>query len=75
VALDGTGNRAQAAADATDMGQQIRKTGIDSIVIDTGARPDQSLSQLATAMAGHYIALPRANAERLSDSVSSHLMA
>ncbi len=46
---------------------------MDAIVIDTGNRPDQSLKTLAVTMHGDYIALPRADAKRLSDTVSETL--
>ena len=75
IALDGTPNRKAAAADAQHLGAQIGLQHIDSIVIDTGNRPEQSLKSLSQAMNGHYVALPRADAKRLSDAVSASLKA
>jgi magnesium chelatase subunit D len=75
IALDGTPNRKIAAEDAVAMGHQIRASGFDTIVIDTGNRPEQSLKSLADAMAGHYITLPRADAKHLSETISTTLKA
>ena len=73
IALDGSANREQAAKDALHAGRQIATRSVDTIVIDTGIRPDQSLKVLATTMQGDYIALPRADAKRLSETVSETL--
>ena len=73
IALDGSANRDQAAKDALHSGQQIAARNVDTIVIDTGNRPDQSLKTLANTIRGDYIALPRADAKRLSDTVSETL--
>ncbi len=73
VALDGTGNRGQAATDAQTVARAVRGAGHASIVIDTGQRPEQSLSRLATVMDGTYLPLPRASAEHLSAAVAATL--
>ncbi|MFK7837165.1 MAG: magnesium chelatase subunit D [Sulfitobacter sp.] len=75
VALDGTPNRADAARDATQIATQIAQAGIDSIVIDTGRRPEPALNRLAHALRGHYVSLPRADAHALSETVSTALSA
>ena len=69
IALDGSPNRAQAAADATRAAQDIATAGFDAIMIDTGQRPDQSLHQLARTMGAHYVPLPRADAKRVSAAI------
>jgi magnesium chelatase subunit D len=73
IALDGAANRAQAAEDATAMARAIRAQGVPALVIDMGARPEAQLRTLAAEMAGPYLALPRADAGRLSAAVSAAL--
>ena len=73
VALDGSANRAQAGQDAQDMAQALRSNGVDSLVIDTGNRPAAALAELALRMDAPYIALPRADARKLSDTVTATL--
>lgn len=75
VALDGSANRTQAGADATDMARVLRATGVESLVIDTGNRPAAALATLAKDMNAAYIAMPRADARKLSDAVTSTLEA
>ena len=69
IALDGQASRAMAADDALKVARGLRVAGIDSIVIDTGNRPEPQLRTLSEALDGTYLPLPRANAERLSDAV------
>lgn len=66
IALDGSANRAQAEEDALKLATTIRASGLPSIVIDTANRPQPSLQTLAKALDAPYIALPRADAHRLS---------
>ena len=73
VPLDGQSGRARARDDAERMARILASSGIDSLVIDTGARPEQALQRLSDTLNAPYLALPRANAERLSASVSSAL--
>lgn len=73
VALDGAGNRVQAAADAQRMAQMVRAQGIDALVIDTGNRPEPALSALAQTLGAIYLPMPRADAARLSQSVAAAL--
>ena len=73
VALDGSADRAQAASDASDMARHIARAGIDSIVIDTGRRPERALRDLSLSLRGRYVSLPRANAQALSETVSAAL--
>ncbi len=75
IDLSGNANREAAARDALQIGHEIGAQGIDSIVIDTGNRPEQSLKMLAQAMSGHYLPMPRADARRLSEAVSASLEA
>jgi magnesium chelatase subunit D len=73
IALDGTANRQQAAADALQIARVLRAHGTDAIVIDTGNRPEPALRILAQTLDAAYLPLPRANAERLSASVATIL--
>ncbi|QUJ78392.1 magnesium chelatase subunit D [Sulfitobacter albidus] len=73
MTLDGTPDRARAAQEAQRAGLALRAAGIDTMVIDTGRRPERALATLAAQMGGHYLALPRADARRLSDAVTATL--
>lgn len=73
VALDGSANRVAAAEDAQRVARGLRRMGMDSIVIDTGNRPERQLRTLSEILDGTYLPLPRANAERLSEAVSAAL--
>lgn len=73
VALDGTPGRDRAAADATALALTLREQGIGALVIDMGARPEASLADLARAMDATYLALPRADAGRISQAMTAAL--
>ncbi len=73
IALDGTANRERAADDATRLARALRATGTPAVVIDTATRPQDALRALAAALDAPYIALPRADAHRLSSAVSAAL--
>ncbi|TGD66099.1 magnesium chelatase subunit D [Tabrizicola sp. WMC-M-20] len=73
IALDGTANRALAEEDAQRLARAIRATGLPSIVIDTANRPQPGLAAMARAMDAPYLALPRADARRLSGVLSAAL--
>ena len=73
VALDGSNDRAQAAADALMLAQKIAEAQITALVIDTTIRPEKTLQTLAGKMRAHYIALPRSDAKSVSGAVSSAL--
>ncbi|MEM9425275.1 MAG: magnesium chelatase subunit D [Pseudomonadota bacterium] len=71
IALDGRGNREQAGQDARSMARWIRSMGVPAIVLDLGTRPQPALATLAREMAGTYLPLPRANAERMSKTLGA----
>ena len=73
VTLSGKPDRAQAAEEATRLARQIAGEGIDTIVIDTGRRPERALQELSLSLRGRYVSLPRADAQRLSNSISNAL--
>jgi magnesium chelatase subunit D len=73
IALDGTANRERAADDATRLAGALSATGTPAVVIDTATRPQEALRALAGVLRAPYIALPRADAHRLSTAVSAAL--
>lgn len=73
IALDGTANRAQAGADATRMAGAVRAAGIAGLVIDMSNRPQPALAALGHTLCAPYIALPRADAHRLTGAVNAAL--
>lgn len=73
MALDGTANRTQAGYDAQTVARALRNANIDSIVIDTGRRPERALAQIADILGATYIALPRADAHSMSNAVARTL--
>lgn len=73
IALDGTANRERAGEDATRLARALRATGTPAVVIDTATRPQEALRALAGALDAPYVALPRADARRLSTAVSAAL--
>ena len=73
VALDGKADRGQAAQDASELARQLAAKGVEGLVIDTGNRPERALANLARDMCAPYLALPRADAKKLSAAVSDSL--
>lgn len=71
IALDGQADRKKAAQDAQQIAQLLRSDRIEAIIIDTGNRPEPALRHLSQTLDGTYVALPRADAARLSQSLSA----
>lgn len=71
VALDGTQDRKRATEDAESVADWLRGAGIESIVLDTGVRPQKALVSLAQRMGAEHIALPRSNAAGLSRAIET----
>ncbi|MDT8345770.1 MAG: protoporphyrin IX magnesium chelatase, partial [Thermohalobaculum sp.] len=69
VARDGAGGRARAAEEAQAAARHLRADGVSAILIDTSPRPGAEARAIAGAMGAQYLALPRADARRLSDAV------
>lgn len=67
----GDANRTQAMSDAEAMAKQFHAHAIEALVIDTGARPERKLKELAVQMRAQYLAMPRADAERLSRAIEA----
>jgi len=73
IALDGTSNRATAATDAENVARMLRGQGLDALVIDMSNRPQAPLEALSATLGATYTALPRANAQKLSEAVTAAL--
>lgn len=73
IALDGRADRAQAGGDAQTMARALRAQGFPGLIIDMGPRPEAGLRALAGVMDAPYLALPRANAARLSGAIGAVL--
>jgi magnesium chelatase subunit D len=73
VALDGRGDRVQATQDAEMIARQLVAQGLPGVVIDTATRPGDAPAALADCMGARYLALPRADAARISTAVSAAL--
>ncbi len=73
IALDGTADRPRAEDEALRLARQIRASGTPTLVIDVANRPQASLRTLAQIMDAPYLALPRADARRLSSALGAAL--
>ena len=73
IALDGSADRAAAAADGLTIARALRGSGLPALVIDIANRPQGALSRLAEAMGAPYVPLPRADAQRLSVALRAAL--
>ena len=69
VSRDGSPGRAAAEAEAHEAARQLRATGVPAVVIDTSARPQPQAERIAAEMSARYVALPYADAARLSRAV------
>ncbi len=73
IALDGEANRDTARQDAEQLARLLRAEGIPGLVLDVSTRPQAPLADLAAQMGAPYVALPRADAQRLSRAVTGAL--
>lgn len=73
IARDGTADRTRAAADAEASARMLAAAGIESLILDTGRRPDAALEALARALGGTYLAMPFARARDMSAAVTAAL--
>jgi len=71
IARDGSLDRERARSDMLETAKQMRHLGLSTLVIDVSPRPQDAAAQLAQALAAKYVALPRAQAEALSEAVRS----
>ena len=73
IALDGSANRQMAGDDAQRLARICAGEGFPGLVIDTSVRPQPALATLAQTMPAPYLAMPRADAHRMSAAVSETL--
>ena len=71
VSLQGSGGRAQALQESLSLAQAWRSFGLQSIWIDTSARPEPQAEQIALAMGARYVPLPQANSQRMAQVVQA----
>jgi magnesium chelatase subunit D len=69
VTLAGEGGRSQAAAEALVAARRLRLLGAQCLLVDTSVRPEPAATALALAMGARYLALPQADARKLSAAV------
>ena len=62
-------------ADAARMAGVLGQMGLPGLVLDTNRRPKDDLAQLAALMGAQYLALPRADAQSISTTVTHALRA
>ena len=71
VALDGTGGRPRAEADAQGAARRLRAQGCAVLLIDTSPQPQVQARRLAEDLAAAYVPLPYAGASALSQVVKA----
>ena len=74
VALDGTGGRARAEADALQAATRLRLAGVPALLIDTSPQPQVQAGRLAQQMCATYLPLPQAAAHSVSQAVSQAVL-
>lgn len=73
VSRNGSAGRAAAEAEAHEAARQLRMAGIPAVVIDTSPRPQPQAEKIAAEMSARYVALPYADASRLSRAVQANM--
>ena len=73
VPLDGQPDRAAARADAEAIATGLHRQGLPGVLVDTSNRPAETARIIAAKLGAHYIALPRADAHKISASVNARL--
>jgi len=73
IALDGKADRQRAQAEAMELARGIRAEAITALLVDTSPRPRPVAKQLADAMEAYYLALPHADAARLTSAAQTVL--
>jgi hypothetical protein len=71
IAADGSPGRPQARLDAEAAAKAIYARGIDALVVDISARPGPEGAELARALGGRFLALPRADARLLQQAINA----
>ncbi|MEL7398662.1 MAG: magnesium chelatase ATPase subunit D, partial [Pseudomonadota bacterium] len=73
IALDGAAGRAKANEDAQAMARALAIQGLKAVVIDTSQRPGREGAELSGWLGGEYLALPRADAQKISAAADAAL--
>ena len=73
LARDGKPGRVGAEQDAVAAGKGLRASGFPALLIDTSAKAHPSAGRIAEAMGAHYVPLPHADAQSLSQVVRTQL--
>ncbi len=73
LARDGKPGRVGAEQDAVAAGKGLRASGFPVLLIDTSAKADPSAGRIAEAIGAHYVPLPHADAQSLSQVVRTQL--
>ncbi len=71
IAADGSPGRPQAKLDTEAAARAIMARGIDSLVVDISARPGPEGAELARALGGRFLALPRADARMIQAAINA----
>jgi magnesium chelatase subunit D len=71
VALDGTGGRPRAEAEALAAARAVGLEALAALVLDTSPRPGPAAQAIATAMGARYVPLPFADASAMSGMVQA----
>ena len=71
IALDGAPGRARAMEDALAQARGLRLSGHATLLVDTAPRPAKLARELADTLGAAYLAMPYADAARLSRAVQS----
>lgn len=75
IALDGRADRAAARADTETAARYLSHSFTPTVVIDISARPGKDSANLAQWLEAHYLALPRADAAKISQAADAALRA
>lgn len=71
IAADGSPGRPQAKLDTEAAARAIFARGIDALVVDISARPGPEGAELARALGGRFLALPRADARMIQAAINA----
>jgi magnesium chelatase subunit D len=71
IAADGSPGRPEAKLDAEAAAKAIFARGIDALVVDISARPGPEGAELARALGGRFLALPRADARMIQAAINA----
>ena len=69
IARDGSPGRSKATEDALAAARSLAAQALTSLLIDTSPQAQESARNLAQAMGAHYLPLPHADAQKLSQAV------